>query len=377
MVTETCAVTARHLCEPAQPQVPHWRLALSGLFACAALSGCAIGYVAQAAHGEWSVLQAREPIDRIVADPHAKPDLKARLKLVQEARAFAVTALHLPDNRSYRTYADIHRPYVVWNVVAAPEFSVKPLQWCFPITGCVDYRGYFKERKARAFAARLAARGNDVSVDGVPAYSTLGHFADPVLSTMLDYDDLDLVGTIFHELAHQLIYVAGDSEFDESFAMSVQDEGVRRWLAAHGRSAELDHYLQQQRIELQIVQRLTEGRRELKQLYAAPLPLEQRRARKRELMAGLVRQVREIEQQHGLHTGYDDWIDQGLNNARLASVGTYFDCVGGFESLLARHGGDLPAFYNAVRALSHRPQARRALCRAAPTAQQASGGGAG
>jgi predicted aminopeptidase len=377
MVTETCAVTARHPCEPDQPQVARWRLALAGLFACSALSGCAIGYMAQAAHGEWSVLQAREPIDRIVADPHAKPDLKARLKLVQEARAFAVTALDLPDNRSYRTYADIHRPYVVWNVVAAPEFSVKPLHWCFPITGCVDYRGYFKERKARAFAARLAARGNDVSVDGVPAYSTLGHFADPVLSTMLDYDDLDLVGTIFHELAHQLLYVAGDSEFDESFAMSVQDEGVRRWLAAHGRSAELDHYLQQQRLELQIVQRLTAGRRELKQLYAAPLPLEQRRVRKQELMASLVRQVREIEQRQGMRTGYDDWIDQGLNNARLASVGTYFDCVPGFESLLARNGGDLPAFYTAVRALSRQTQARRALCRVAPSARQASGGGAG
>ena len=200
------------------------------------------------------------------------------------------------------------------------------------------------------------------------AYSTLGHFADPVLSTMLDYDDLDLVGTIFHELAHQLIYVPGDSEFDESFAMSVQDEGVRRWLAARGRSAELDHYLQQQRIELQIVQRLTEGRRALKQLYAEPLPLDQRRARKHELMASLAQQVRAIEVQHGLHTAYDDWIGEGLNNARLASVGTYFDCVAGFESLLARHAGDLPAFYGAVRALSHKPQARRALCRAAARA---------
>jgi predicted aminopeptidase len=142
----------------------------------------------------------------------------------------------LPDNRSYRSYADLGRPYVVWNVVAAPEFSIEPLRWCFPFTGCLSYRGYFKESNARAFAAALAARGNDTLVAGVSAYSTLGHFADPVLNTMMRYGDLDLVATLFHELAHQLIYVKGDSEFNESFAVTIEQEGLRRWLAARGRS---------------------------------------------------------------------------------------------------------------------------------------------
>src|SRR5580700_4889366 len=173
----------------------------------ATLPGCALGYYGQAVQGQWQLMRARRPITSVLADPSASEQLKARLRLVQDARDFAVSELGLPDNRSYRSYSDLKRPYVVWNVVAAPEFSVKPLRWCFPVAGCVSYRGYFHERSARRFAAGLAARGNDVLVAGVTAYSTLGHFADPVLNTMLSYGDLDLVATIFHELAHQLIYV--------------------------------------------------------------------------------------------------------------------------------------------------------------------------
>src|SRR5262249_7250898 len=155
-------------------------------------------YLAQAANGQMHVLQARRPIDKVVADPSTSPELRARLLDVRAARDFAVSELHLPDNRSYRTYADIKRPFVVWNVVAAPELSVEPKHWCFPIAGCVAYRGYFKEKKARAFAADLARRGNDVTVGGVPAYSTLGKFADPILSSMMRYVDTELAGIIFH-----------------------------------------------------------------------------------------------------------------------------------------------------------------------------------
>jgi predicted aminopeptidase len=319
--------------------------------------------VGQAAQGEWQLLHARRPIARVIASPATTPALRTRLQLVQDVRQFAVTDLGLPDNRSYRSYTDLHRPYVVWNVVAAPEFSVRPRQWCFPISGCVSYRGYFKERRARAFAAKLSARGDDVQVDGVTAFSTLGHFADPVLSTMLRYGDLDLAGTIFHELAHQLIYVPGDSEFDESFAMTVQAQGLSRWLAARGRSAELAGYLREQQLDARIDALFADGRTQLARLYAQSLPASLKRARKRTILAQVGEQIRTLEGQEHLDSGYDDWIKRGLNNASLASVGTYSDCVPGFEQLLRDNHAQLPLFYAAVRRIAKDPAARRALCR--------------
>jgi predicted aminopeptidase len=330
------------------------------------LPGCALGYLAQAAHGQWRLMRARRPIEQVIADPAASPDLKARLRVVQDARDFAVSDLGLPDNRSYRSYSDLKRPYVVWNVVAAPEFSVEPQRWCFPFTGCLSYRGYFRETDARRMAAALAARGNDVMVGGVSAYSTLGHFADPVLNTMLRYGDLGLASTIFHELAHQLVYVRGDTEFNESFAVSVEQEGLRRWLAARGRSLELQDYLERHHSEQLIVNVFADGRRRLATLYAmSPTPpIEQRRERKHEILTATGEQVLALERQFKVRTGYDQWISDGLNNAHLASVGTYFDCVPGFQRLLAANGGSLPAFYAAVRNMRADAAARRALCRA-------------
>lgn len=331
------------------------------------LPGCAIGYFTQAAQGQWRLMRARRPIEQVIADPASSEELKARLRVVQDARDFAVSDLGLPDNRSYRSYSDLKRPYVVWNVVAAPEFSVQPQRWCFPFTGCLSYRGYFRERDARKMAAKLAARGNDVMVGGVTAYSTLGHFADPVLNTMLRYGDLELVSTMFHELAHQLIYVRGDTVFNESFAVSVEQEGLRRWLAARGRSLELQDYLERQRAEQRMVDAFADGRRRLAALYAQspPLPLSERRAAKRAILDATGARVQGIERQLKLRTGYDQWIADGLNNAHLASIGTYFDCVPGFERLLAANGGNLPAFYAAVRNMRADAPARRALCRVA------------
>jgi predicted aminopeptidase len=330
----------------------------------AMLPGCMLGYLTQAAQGQLRLMRARRPIEQVIADPASGEDLKARLRVVQDARDFAVSELALPDNRSYRSYSDLKRPYVVWNVVAAPEFSVAPQRWCFPFTGCLSYRGYFHQQAARRMAAKLAARGSDVMVGGVSAYSTLGHFADPVLNTMLRYGDLGLVSTIFHELAHQLIYIRGDSEFNESFAVSVEQEGLRRWLAARGRSVELQDYLDRHVAEQRIIDVFADGRRQLASLYAqspAP-PIEQRRARKHEILSATGKQVLAVERQFKMRTGYDQWIGDGLNNAHLASVGTYFDCVPGFQRLLAANGGNLPAFYAAVRAMRGNAAARRQLC---------------
>jgi predicted aminopeptidase len=330
----------------------------------ATMPGCAAGYLTQAAQGQWRLMRARRPIERVIADPSASEQLRGRLRVVQDARDFAVSDLGLPDNRSYRSYSDLKRPYVVWNVVAAPEFSVEPLRWCFPFTGCLSYRGYFRERDAHRMADALAAHGNDVMVGGVTAYSTLGHFADPVLNTMLRYGDLELVSTIFHELAHQLIYVRGDTEFNESFAVSVEQEGLRRWLAARGRSLELHDYLERRHAGQLMVDTFADGRRRLAALYASapPLPIDQRRERKHEILAATGEQVLAMERQFKLRTGYDQWIADGLNNAHLASIGTYFDCVPGFQRLLEANRGDLPAFYAAVRKMRGDAAARRALC---------------
>jgi predicted aminopeptidase len=331
------------------------------------LPGCGAGYLLQAAKGQWQVLRARQPITRVIAAPATAPTLRSRLEQVRAARAFAVRELALPDNASYTTYAALGRPYVVWNVVAAPEFSLAPHRWCFPFTGCIAYRGYFREADARRYAAALAAQGEDTLVAGVSAYSTLGKFADPVLDTMMGYGDLDLVGTIFHELAHQLVYVKNDTEFNESFAMSVERAGVARWLAAQGRSGELAAWQQRQADQAEVLKRLAGGRVQLARLYAAPMPVAERRVAKQQGMAAITRSVREFESQRGLRSGYDAWLEAGLNNAHLVAVATYFDCVPGFERLLAAQGDDLNLYYEAVRRLARGPVAgRRALCAAPP-----------
>jgi predicted aminopeptidase len=342
------------------------RLAVASL-AFAPLPGC---YVLQAAHGEAQVLDRRRPIDRVIADPRTPPSLRATLAQVRAARDFATRELYLPDNRSYRTYADIGRPYVVWNVVAAPEFSVAPKQWCFPIVGCVAYRGYFSERKARKFAAHLAARGFDVSVGGVPAYSTLGRFADPVLNTMLPYGDIELAGIIFHELTHQLLYVPGDSSFNEAFAVTVEHEGVRRWLLSEGRAADLERYQEQNARGLDYVRLFRRYRAQLEKLYASGLPEAEMRAHKRAVFAALAADMSRLGARLQGPDPYQDWIDAGLNNADLVSVATYYDCVPGFERLLMRDAGDLRRFYADVRRLAKEPRSERdaAVCGAATPA---------
>ena len=305
-------------------------------------------------------MQARQPIAQVIADPKTPPALRGRLTLVSEAREFASRELGLPDNKSYRTYADIGRDYVVWNVVATPEFSVVPRRWCFPVAGCVSYRGYFHESAARKFAAAMAAQGYDVAIDPVPAYSTLGKFADPVLSSMLRYGDDELVATIFHELAHQLLYVKDDSAFNEAFATTVEDAGLERWLLQHGWTLRMQAFRDDAAREEQFLKLLANARAQLAALYASGDAPAQMRARKQQVLAALGDEIHAFEKrEHVTYPLYDEWIAAGLNNARLASVATYYDCVPGFRRLLAKEHGDLPAFYAAARALAKLPRKER------------------
>ncbi len=333
-----------------------WALCLPGL------AGCGTTYVLQAARGQWQVMSERRPIERVLADVGTPEPLRRQLTEIQQARRFASSELGLPDNRSYTTYADVGRPFVVWNVVATPEFSVQPLQWCFPVAGCVAYRGYFREPAARGFAQRLRASGHDVVLGGVSAYSTLGRFADPVLSSMLRQGATDVIGTLFHELAHQLVYLPGDSAFNEAFAVTVEQAGLARWLRARGRAAEFDDYLRQRATQLEFVALARGARVRLAGEFARPgVDDATRRAAKARVLAELAGSLRALQARLGPKrgAGIGAWIDRGLNNAHLASIATYWDCVPGFERLLAEQGGELPAFYAAVRQLASQPAAER------------------
>ena len=318
--------------------------------------GC---YLLQSAQGQLALMSKREPIPRVIDNPSTSAVLRAQLKSVTAIRNFASRELGLPDNGSYRKYADIGRPYVVWNVVAAPELSVDPKQWCFPIVGCVAYRGYFVEKRARRFAAGLHAKGFDVVVGGVAAYSTLGHFDDPILSSMVGWNDVELASIIFHELTHQLLYVPNDASFNEALATTVAEEGVRRWLQQQGREKDLAEHLLQQSRYLEVIALMNETRNRLRTLYAAGLPPPLMRERKRETFEELREAYAALKVQWGGHAPFDAWFASDLNNAHLASIATYFTCVPGFERELKAAGGNLPAFYLRVRGLAKLDQTQR------------------
>jgi predicted aminopeptidase len=318
--------------------------------------GC---YLLQGVQGQLSLMSKREPITRVIDRASTPPALRAQLEAIAEIRDFASRELGLPDNGSYRSYADVGRRYVVWNVVAAPEFSVDAKEWCYPIVGCVAYRGYFVEGSARRFAARLRGQGLDVTVGGVAAYSTLGHFNDPVLNTMMGWNDVELAAIIFHELTHQLLYVPNDSSFNEALATTVEEEGVRRWLRAQGRDADLANHLVQQERYAKVIELLSATRAELRAVYASGLAPQLMRDKKRTAFAAMRSSFALLKAGWGGHAPFESWFADDLNNAQLASIATYFSCVPGFERELEAAGGDLTAFYARVRKLARLGQEKR------------------
>ena len=333
------------------------------------LNGCAsVGYYGQLASGQLRLLQAREPIDRVIADPARDSKLRAHLSQASEARAFASAHLHLPDNNSYRLYADIGRPFVVWNVFATPEFSLAPQNHCFPIAGCVAYRGYYSQGAARGEAALQQLQGMDVSIGGVEAYSTLGWFNDPILSSMLHWGDERLATLIFHELAHQRFYVKDDTAFNESFATFVEQEGTRQWRTHRGLAPDNGNPLRQRD---QFIQLILDTRQRLETLYAQPLPAEQMRQRKAAEFEHLRADYERMrDSQWAGDKRYDAWVYAPLNNARLLPFGLYDQWVPAFAALFKREGGDWLAFYSAVQRLGRLPaEARKTALEALATAK--------
>jgi predicted aminopeptidase len=330
------------------------------LLAMLPLAGC---YALQAAVGQADVLSRSEPIAEVIADPETPEAVRARLDLTEQAKAFAVRELGLPDGRSFRKYADLGRPYAVWNVVATAEFAVEPRRWCFPVAGCVSYRGYFDEARAQVQAERLGRRGDDVAVGGVATYSTLGRLPDPVFNTMLGWTEVRFVGTIFHELAHERLYAAGDSEFSEAFASVVEREGLRRWLLARGDVAGLERLDASGAREAEFAALLRSARERLEQLYASGADAGSMRLEKQREFGRLKFEYSLLRARWDGYSGYDGWFARTLNNAHLAAVATYHDCVPGLQRELAA-AGSLPAFYERAAELAALPLERRraAVC---------------
>jgi predicted aminopeptidase len=327
--------------------------AVAALLAAATLSGCeTVAYYSQAIGGHLELMARAQPVAHVLADRGTAPELRERLTLARSIRDFASRELKLPDNASYRSYADLGRPYAVWNVVATPEFSLAPVRSCFPVAGCVSYRGFFAPEDAARHAQALRAAGHDVFVYGVPAYSTLGRFDDPLLSTFIRHPEAELARLLFHELAHHVVYVKDDSTFNESFAVAVEREGVRRWLTATGREAELRAWREASRRGEEFGRLLDAARLRLGRLYAEGLAPEATREKKRSELAALVENYRALRRGWGDYAGYDRLFEPPPNNAMLASFATYTGLVPAFERLLAEQGGDLERFYARVRQLA-------------------------
>jgi predicted aminopeptidase len=331
------------------------------------LPGCAdTRYYLQSIGGHLQMLQAARPIEQWLADETVDPALKQRLTLARQIRSFAVSEFKLPDNASYARYADLQRPFAVWNVVAAPELSLSVKTWCFPVAGCVAYRGYFDPIEARAKGQALRDEGFDVSVYGVPAYSTLGWMnwagGDPLLNTLVRYPEAELARLIFHELAHQVVYVKDDTVFNESFASAVERLAGARWLAAQGSPqsrreyAEFDARRQQFRAlalgareRLQSIYIQSDGLRSDKQTLLA---------KKRQAILDFREDYARLKHQWGGYSGYDGWVADA-NNASFGIQAAYDELVPAFENLFEREGRDWQRFYDAVRRLAQEPGPQR------------------
>jgi predicted aminopeptidase len=338
------------------------------------LAGCtAAGYYWQGIRGQLDLLERARPIPAVVATTE-DPALKRKLERVLAIREYASRELALPDNPSYRSYTDLGRRFVLWNVFAAPELSLEPRQWCFPVAGCVNYRGYFDEAAARAEAARLGATGDDVHVGGVPAFSTLGYFNDPMLSTVIRYPDTEVARLIFHELAHQVAYAKDDTVFNESFAVAVEEEGIGRWLAAQDDSALTAQFNTSQRYRDGFRKLISRTRSELVTLYSSPASVEEKRAGKAAAFTKMRAAYDALKNEWGGFAAYDGWFAQGPNNASLAAVGLYTQKVPEFHALLAGDSGDLRRFYAHVKALAALPKSERDSALAAAAAANRTAG---
>jgi len=338
--------------------------------------GCEnLRYYNQAINGQYQILTSKRSIDKVIADPATPSELRTKLQVITDIRRYAEWELNLPVKGQYSQYADLHRRFVVWNVYAADEFSLEPKWWKFPIVGKASYRGYFSDKAARSYGEKLKKQGYDVYVTGIEAYSTVGWFRDPVLNTFVDNSDMDLAETLFHELAHQTAFAAGDTDFNEAFATSVAEEGLRRWVRSTSNTNAYAEYRAGLERKDQFVRLVMNARDELERLYQQPavtnaqlaslshysaLTTEAKRQRKEQIIANLRADYEKVKMTSwGGNPEYDNWFHKPINNAKLNTVATYYEMVPAFNQLLHKCNDDLPCFYQEVRRIAKLPKEQR------------------
>jgi len=335
-------------------------LILLALFLAVATLRCqSVQYYNQAIDGQMDILRSRQSISELIDNPATPSALRKKLLFILSVRAFAEKNLHLPVNHRYLSYVELDRPYVVWNVFAAPEFSLTPQTWCFPIVGCVTYRGYFSKQDATGFGDSLKQKGFDVYIGGAIAYSTLGWFDDPVLSTFLNLSEPEMAALIFHELAHSVLYVSDDTAFNESFATAVEQEGFRRWQAAANHPDAYQKWLRKHQQHRKFTALVAKYRTRLRDLYESNLPLNEKRNQKAALFTQMRSEFSDLKSDPGDMAAYDFWFKYPLNNAQLISVSTYHNWVPAFNRILAETGEDLQKFYQKCRQLAKKEPTER------------------
>ncbi len=330
---------------------------LLGLSACETL-----GYYGQALQGQLALMRTATPIQELLEDPNTETELRTQLRLVQELTAFASQELSLESEGQYMNYVDTGKPFVVWNVFATDAFSLDPHTWCYPIVGCAAYRGYFSRDSAEEFAGALAGEGLDTYVGGVAAYSTLGWISDPVLNTFVYRGEARLAELIFHELAHQVLYVAGDTTFNESFATATAAEGVRQWLIKRGKTQEHADFQRERRQREEFAGLVAELRDDLAVLFEEAIALTEMEKAKKQTIDEFREKYARLVQNWGGDSPFSAWVNGSINNAKLNSVAAYNQLVPPFEALLA-NSATMQEFFLACKALAELdyPQRQRAL----------------
>tara|TARA_R110002073_G_scaffold183964_1_gene342248 strand:+ start:1617 stop:2705 length:1089 start_codon:yes stop_codon:yes gene_type:complete len=324
------------------------------------LGGCAnLSYYAQAVDGHMDILRRTQPISSVIADPNTDQNLKRILARVVILREFASRELKLPDNQSYTSYADLKRSYAVWNVFASPELSIELKKSCFVKAGCVSYRGFFSQAEAERYAEELKKEGYDVYVGGIRAYSTLGWFNDPVLNTFIGYSEIELARLIFHELAHQVVYVPGDSVFNESFATAVEQEGIGRWFQRSGSVSEQTVFNAKQEMESIFTELVLNHRERLQELFISDISDTEKRTAKVRIFDNLREEFSQLKAVRSEFSRYDRWFKKPLNNARLATISIYTQLLPAFQALIAQQNGDIDQFFEVVKKIGALPQDER------------------
>jgi predicted aminopeptidase len=334
----------------------------------AILSSCStLSYYGQSVSGHLQLLRARKDLETVLQSAYTLPELKNQLQRVSEIRNFASEVLGLPDNNSYRSYADIGRKYIVWNVFATPALSLQPHLSCFVIVGCLSYRGYYKKVDALAYMHRLEAEGFDVYLGGVAAYSTLGWFDDPVLKGMLERNETDLARLIFHELAHQQLYIKNDTEFNEAFADAVALIGLEFWLGAHTTTEQKRDFEDQLTRENQFIELVLSYQHRLNQLYNSAVADEQKHLQKTALYKELQFAYEHLRVSWGGHSEYDKWFKHKLNNAKIAAISTYRNLVPQFLAVYEATGRNMQDFFSHIEQIGKcEPDQRRQLLHSGP-----------